>query len=278
MDFQRIFVIDLVSLGVGAAKDADKYDSIGADTLGHVMDQSEEGFSLPELTSFGLGNIRRDSPVNQLAPVENPKAYFGKLGMQSHSNGFNVGLREMFDYNTNVRTTSLMDDVPTLSKGKCKTIIISNYQNYLANQLHTENISVGDDADVFRELHRIAVKPQDGLIYVRISGLHRRAKRGDTKGYRQVLSGVDGEIHRLAGELFESDLLIVTSSYANDPALKHRFTREYLPLLVYFNGISVGQSLGNRNSTADIGATIADVFGITLGQGSIGKSFLSELQ
>ena len=39
MNFKRIFLIVLDSLGVGEAKDAFQYNSVGASTLGHINDK-----------------------------------------------------------------------------------------------------------------------------------------------------------------------------------------------------------------------------------------------
>ena len=36
--FKRVFLIVTDSLGVGQAKDADKFNDIGANTLGHILE------------------------------------------------------------------------------------------------------------------------------------------------------------------------------------------------------------------------------------------------
>ena len=36
MSYKRVFVIVMDSVGTGAAHDADKFDDVGSDTLGHV--------------------------------------------------------------------------------------------------------------------------------------------------------------------------------------------------------------------------------------------------
>ena len=53
MKFKRIFLIVLDSLGVGEAIDADKYNSRGANTLGHLMDNN---LFIPNLSKLGLVN------------------------------------------------------------------------------------------------------------------------------------------------------------------------------------------------------------------------------
>lgn len=56
MKTNRITVIVLDSVGVGEMPDADEYGDRGANTLLHVA-QAFEGFALPNLQKFGLGNI-----------------------------------------------------------------------------------------------------------------------------------------------------------------------------------------------------------------------------
>lgn len=54
MKFKRIFLMVLDSVGVGEAKDAIKYDDIGANTLGHVVQQDD--LFIPNLKKIGFLN------------------------------------------------------------------------------------------------------------------------------------------------------------------------------------------------------------------------------
>ena len=53
MKFKRIFLLVLDSLGVGEAIDAEKYESKGANTLGHLVDNN---LFIPNLSNLGLLN------------------------------------------------------------------------------------------------------------------------------------------------------------------------------------------------------------------------------
>lgn len=86
----------------------------------------------------------------------------------------------------------------------------------------------------------------------------------------------DARIPELISSLGEEDLLIITADHGNDPVHHGTdHTREYVPLLVYHKGIATGSHLGIRSTFADIGATIADNFGVQ--PPAIGESFLSKL-
>lgn len=73
--FKRIFLIVLDSVGIGQAPDAEKYDDIGADTLGNIA-KYMDGIHLPNLEKLGLGNIKEFKGVKA---VEKPLAYYTKM-------------------------------------------------------------------------------------------------------------------------------------------------------------------------------------------------------
>ena len=81
MRFNRVFVIVLDSLGIGAMADAAKFDDVGADTLGHISDTVEH-LNIPNLQKMGLANLKA---LKQVPPVEKPTAYY--MAMNEASNG-----------------------------------------------------------------------------------------------------------------------------------------------------------------------------------------------
>lgn len=101
---------------------------------------------------------------------------------------------------------------------------------------------------------------------------HRR----DPEGYGQALIQFDKQLPEIIGKLAPDDLLIITADHGNDPTHHGTdHTREYVPLLVYHSGIEKGEQLSIRETFADVGATIADNFKVTLPKH--GKSFLSSI-
>lgn len=81
MRFNRVFVIVLDSLGIGAMADAAKFDDVGADTLGHISDTVEH-LKIPNLQKMGLANLKA---LKQVKPVDAPTAYY--MAMNEESNG-----------------------------------------------------------------------------------------------------------------------------------------------------------------------------------------------
>jgi phosphopentomutase len=100
---------------------------------------------------------------------------------------------------------------------------------------------------------------------------HRR----DPEGYADALAHFDSRLPEIFGAMRDGDLLIVTADHGNDPTFRGTdHTREYAPLLVYGKSARPGVDLETRESLADIGQTIAENFGLKLGNGT---SFLREV-
>lgn len=102
---------------------------------------------------------------------------------------------------------------------------------------------------------------------------HRR----DPEGYGQALEEFDARLSEVFKKMKEEDLLIITADHGNDP-LHHGtdHTREYVPLLVYNSTYTKGKELPIRETFADVGATIAENFGVQMP--NYGTSFLTELK
>ncbi|WP_243767091.1 phosphopentomutase [Paenibacillus agricola] len=121
-------------------------------------------------------------------------------------------------------------------------------------------------------------QPVHGLIFTNLVDFdslygHRR----DPVGYGNALKEFDEWLPRIMEQIGNDDLLILTADHGNDPihaGTDH--TREYVPLLVYSPLFKKGASLGILNTFADLGATVADNFGVKAT--SNGVSFLQKLK
>jgi phosphopentomutase len=100
---------------------------------------------------------------------------------------------------------------------------------------------------------------------------HRR----DPAGYARALQEIDAALPAIASALRRDDLLVLTADHGNDPTFPGSdHTREQVPLLAYSPLRVQGSSLGVRGSFADLGATVADYFGVAAPRG---RSFLQEI-
>ncbi len=69
----------LDSMGIGAAPDAELFDDVGADTLGHVSQYFPNGLQVPVMTKLGLGNIRTDNPLKGVPAQKKLISIVGKM-------------------------------------------------------------------------------------------------------------------------------------------------------------------------------------------------------
>ena len=84
----------------------------------------------------------------------------------------------------------------------------------------------------------------------------------------------DHAVPDLEQQLGERDLLIVTADHGNDPVHPGTdHTREYVPILLYSPSFKEPGQLDIRSTFSDLGATIADNFGVQAPPN--GTSFLS---
>ncbi|WP_349410807.1 phosphopentomutase [Pseudalkalibacillus sp. SCS-8] len=79
--FKRVFLIVMDSVGIGEAPDAEKFNDVGADTLGHIAEKMN-GLNMPNMGKLGLSNIRE---IQGIEKAEKPMAHYGK--MEEASNG-----------------------------------------------------------------------------------------------------------------------------------------------------------------------------------------------
>ena len=96
--YRRIFTIILDAVGVGDAPDAEKFDNVGADTLGSITAFYKGNLHLPHLQSLGLGNIRENKPLPGILPLKHPRGAYGKMLITSNGNDSIDGHWEMMDY------------------------------------------------------------------------------------------------------------------------------------------------------------------------------------
>lgn len=116
-----------------------------------------------------------------------------------------------------------------------------------------------------------------GMLFVNLVDFdslygHRR----DPIGYGKALEEFDAAIPALLETIGEKDLLIITADHGNDPTHTGTdHTREYVPILAYSPSFPSPSRLDTRATFADLGATIADNFGVAAPPS--GTSFLSKL-
>jgi phosphopentomutase len=88
---------------------------------------------------------------------------------------------------------------------------------------------------------------------------HRR----DAEGYARCLERLDARLPEIVAELGQDDWLFLTADHGCDPTAPGTdHTREFTPLVAYSPGGTAGHHLPDRATFADLGATVADLFGV----------------
>ena len=101
--------------------------------------------------------------------------------------------------------------------------------------------------------------------------------RNDVRGYAANLERFDARLATVLALLREGDVVIVTADHGNDPSTPSTdHSREYVPLMITGQHVRKGTDLGTRESFADLGQTLADVFGVS--PLAHGRSFLPQIQ
>lgn len=126
----------------------------------------------------------------------------------------------------------------------------------------------------------IATQAEDfpGLCFVNLVDFDMKyGHRRDIDGYAEAATAFDRQLARFLDRMRAEDVLIITADHGCDPgAPGSDHTREYVPFLVYGAEVKAGVDLGTRGSFADIGATAAEMLGLTLR--TRGKSFWGEIR
>ncbi|WP_458412603.1 phosphopentomutase [Schinkia sp. CFF1] len=141
----------------------------------------------------------------------------------------------------------------------------------------TKSLRTKSNLDGMDRLNDTFKREFTGLSFLNLVDFDAKfGHRRDPVGYGKALEEFDERL----GEVFElindDDLLMITADHGNDPVHHGTdHTREYVPLLIFHKGIEVGKQLPISKTFADIGATIADNFGVPMPK--YGESFLNSI-
>ena len=130
------------------------------------------------------------------------------------------------------------------------------------------------DADGMDKIEALMSTQERGMIFANLVDFDTvYGHRNDTPGYAANLEGFDARLAALLPKLRNDDLLVITADHGNDPTTPSTdHSREHVPVLLAGNGVKAGADLGTRTTFADLGQTLAEMFGV--GPIANGTSFL----
>jgi phosphopentomutase len=117
----------------------------------------------------------------------------------------------------------------------------------------------------------------EGLIFANLVDFDTKyGHRNDVHGYKDNLERFDRRLPEIMSLLRMDDLLVITADHGNDPTTPSTdHSREYVPVLVACGLGPKPADLGTRDTFADLGQTVAEIFGV--GPLPHGASFLGSV-
>jgi phosphopentomutase len=131
------------------------------------------------------------------------------------------------------------------------------------------------NADAYRLIERALDDAAAGFIFVNVIEFDQSwGHRNDVPGFHEGLKQLDAWIPRLEARTKGDDLILLTADHGNDPTTPSTdHSREAVPILALGPRVRPA-ALGERSTFADMGATVAEYFGVTPPLAA-GTSFLS---
>jgi len=128
----------------------------------------------------------------------------------------------------------------------------------------TDAIHTSGNAEGQEVLVDLLRRPGRGLVFANLVDFDQLyGHRNDAAGFARALESFDDVLGRMVGALRDDELCLVTADHGNDPTTPSTdHSREYTPLLAAGPHVRPGTDLGTRPTFADVGATLAELFGL----------------
>ncbi len=155
---------------------------------------------------------------------------------------------------------------------------IGKIEDLFAGQGVTRSVHTASDDEGMDQVERALADTPRGLIFANLVDFDTvYGHRNNVEGYALNLERFDARLSELLPRLQHDDLLILTADHGNDPTTAGTdHSREYVPVVAYGPHVRAGVNLGTRPTFADLGQTLAAVFGV--GPLAHGTSFLNDIR
>ncbi len=165
-----------------------------------------------------------------------------------------------------------------LTAGGVPVFAIGKIVDLFAGKGITASVHTASDDEGMDQVERAMAERPTGLVFANLVDFDTvYGHRNNIDGYAQNLERFDARLSELLPGLRPDDVLILTADHGNDPTTPSTdHSREYVPLLVCGARVRAGVDLGTRPTFADLGQTLADMFGV--GPLAHGTSFLDQIR
>jgi phosphopentomutase len=181
-----------------------------------------------------------------------------------------VGTSGAYRRTANRRDYALTPFAPTLldhlKDHALDVVAIGKIEDLFAGQGITHAVHTSSDDEGMREILRAMESVERGLIFANLVDFDTQfGHRNDVAGYAANLERFDRQLAEFLPHLRATDLLIVTADHGNDPTTPSTdHSREHVPLMVVGAAVKSGVDLGTRETYADLGQSVAELFGAAL--------------
>jgi phosphopentomutase len=190
-----------------------------------------------------------------------------------------VGVSGAYQRTTNRRDYSIAPPAETLLDALAEAAVpragVGKIDDLFAGRSITST-HTSSNADGIARIKQWLSTAESGFLFANLVDFDQQyGHRNDVAGFYGALREFDAALPSINSRLKEDDLFFITADHGNDPTTPSTdHARERVPLLA--GGMRVvPRDLGERSTFSDLGATVAEWFGLSF-RGR-GKSFLAEL-
>lgn len=169
--------------------------------------------------------------------------------------------RDRHDYALEPTGPTIMDN---LVKNGLASIGVGKIYDIFAGKSVEESHKMEDNKDGMNITIDLMDKDFTGLCFVNLVDFDMiYGHRNDVDGYANAMTEFDQQLGQMMAKLKDDDCVIITADHGCDPSTPSTdHSREYVPMLIFGNNIKEGVDLKTRDTFADIGKTIGDIFAI----------------
>lgn len=144
-----------------------------------------------------------------------------------------------------------------------ETTGVGKIHDLFAGRGVARSLHILDNADGAETLIDLLSEDGPGFIFANLNDFDTKyGHRNDPEGYARALEEFDAWLAQIIGALANDALVMLTADHGTDPTTESTdHSRERVPLLAAGERVKPGVNIGTRESFADVGATICDLFG-----------------
>lgn len=177
------------------------------------------------------------------------------------------------DFSLEPSGTTLLD---SLKAGGYDVISVGKISDIFAGRGVTRTVISHSNTEGIAAAEQILNEQFSGLCFINLVDFDMLyGHRSDIDGYAAATAEFDRFLPGFMEKMRRDDLLIITADHGCDPGDESTdHTREYIPVLIYGQQVRP-RNLGVRDNFANVGKTVADIFGVSLDTDS--KGFAKEI-